>query len=363
MTGSRLAGLLRKGVTSGVYPGAAAAVWAGGKTVFEGVAGHAQLVPERRPVVPRTRFDLASLTKVLCTVPVVLRLCADGQVDLDEPLRRRLPELEGVPVGQATLRQSLAHTAGLPAWRPLYLHARGREAVVRAIAQTPLEAPPGRKVVYSDLGILLAGVVAERAAGVRMDVLFQQHVAGPLGLRETGFRPPPEGRNRCAATEEGNAYERERVGPAGEGFRWREHVLVGEVHDGNAHYALAGVAPHAGLFSTAGEVARVAAAWVRPAGWLEDGYVAEALRDQRGGAEGEPRGLGWVLHHPNAFFAAFGPRSFGHTGFTGTAVAADPDRELVAVLLTNRVHPYVREGIEGFRRAFFDAVAEMVWGG
>lgn len=360
MTAGRLAGLLRKGVTSGVFPGAAAAVWAGGKTVFEGVAGHAQLLPERRPVTLGTLFDLASLTKVLCTVPVLLRLWAERRVDLDEPLSRWLPELEGVPAGRATLRQALAHTTGLPAWRALYLHAHGREAVVREITAVPLEAVPGSRVLYSDLGMLLAGFAVERAAGARVDVLFHEHVAAPLGLRETGFRPPPEGRSRCAATEEGNAYERGIAGEAGGMFRWREGVIVGEVHDGNAYYALDGVAPHAGLFSPVSEVVRAVVAWLRPGEWLPEGCVVEALQDQRRGAQGEPRGLGWVLHHAHAFFAAFGPRSFGHTGFTGTAVAADPDRDLVAVLLTNRVHPYVREGIEGFRRAFYDAVADMV---
>lgn len=353
-------GLLRKGVTSGVFPGAAAVVWVGGETVFEGFAGYAQLVPERRPVVPRTLFDLASLTKVLCTVPVLLRLWADGRVDLDEPLRRWLPELEGAPAGRATLRQALAHTTGLPAWRPLYLCARGREAVVRAIAAVSLEAVPGSRVRYSDLGMLLAGFVAERAAGVGLDVLFQQHVAAPLGLRDTGFRPPPEGRSRCAATEEGNVYERRMAWKAGRSFRWREGIILGEVHDGNAYYALGGVAPHAGLFSPAWEVMRAVVAWLLPGQWLPEDCVVEAVRDQRRGAQGEPRGLGWLLHHPDAFFGAFGPRSFGHTGFTGTSVAADPDRLLVAVLLTNRVHPYVREGIEAFRRAFYDAVAETV---
>ncbi|MDR7446839.1 MAG: serine hydrolase domain-containing protein [Armatimonadota bacterium] len=360
MRGRELGTLLRRGVESGVFPGAVAVVCAGGQTVFQDAVGHAQVQPERRVMSPGALFDLASLTKVLCTVPVILRLCADGRVDLDEPLRRWLPELEGASAGQATLRQALAHTTGLPAWRPLYLHAHGREAVVRAIAAVPLEAVPGSRVLYSDLGMLLAGFAAERAAGVRVDVLFQEHVAAPLGLREAGFRLPPDGRNRCAATEEGNAYERGMAGEAGRSFRWREGVIVGEVHDGNAYYALDGVAPHAGLFSPASEVVRAGVAWLRPGRWLPEGWVAEALRDQRRGARGEPRGLGWVLHHREAFFAAFGPRSFGHTGFTGTAVAGDPDRELVAVLLTNRVHPYVREGIEGFRRAFFDAVAEMV---
>jgi CubicO group peptidase (beta-lactamase class C family) len=260
-----------------------------------------------------------------------------------------------------SLRQALAHTTGLPAWRPLYLRTqgRGRDAVVAAVAAVSPEARPGRRVVYSDLGILLAGLAAERVAGQRTDVLFVEHVAGPLQLRDSQFCPPPAWRRRCAATEEGNEYERDLAGEAGAGFAWRQGVIVGEVHDGNAHYALAGVAPHAGLFSTAEEVARVAEAWLWRDEWLPAPYRLEAVRDQRGGAEGPPRGLGWVLHHREAFFAALGPRSFGHTGFTGASVAVDPDRGLVVVLLTNRVHPQVREGIVEFRRTFHEAVAQL----
>lgn len=327
--------------------------------MFTDAVGQAEVVPTQRAMQPDALFDLASLTKVLCTVPVVLRLVEAGLLHLDTAVSRWLPELRGAPCGAATLRQALSHTTGLPAWRPLYLKARGREAVVRALGEVSLEAPPGQQVVYSDLGVLLAGLAAERAGGGRMDLLFRTHVAEPLGLQETGFCPPPAVRARCVATEQGNAYERQMAGQAGMEFPWRTHVLVGEVHDGNAHHALGGVAPHAGLFSTAREVGRVVEAWMHPRGWLPEGCVSEALRDQRRGAEGEPRGLGWALHHPGCFFAAFGPRSFGHTGFTGTSVAADPDRELWAVLLTNRVHPRVRDGIDDFRRAFHQEVAHL----
>jgi CubicO group peptidase (beta-lactamase class C family) len=351
--------LLEAGVSAGVFPGGVAVVRRAQKAVSSVAVGNAEVVPEHRAVQLDTLFDLASLTKVLCTVPVVLRLCAEGLVDLDAPLRRWLPELQEAPCGRVTVRQALAHTGGLPAWRPLYLEARGLDAVVQAVAKVPLEAEPGHRVVYSDLGVLLVGAAVERATGRRMDALFEEHVARPLGLGQSQFCPPPAWHRRCAATERGNRYERDLAGEAGAGFPWREGVIVGEVHDGNAYYALGGVAPHAGLFSTAEEVARVAEAWAGPAAWLPEGYRLEAVRDQRGAAAGPPRGLGWVLHHPEAFFAALGPRSFGHTGFTGTSVAVDPERALVVVLLTNRVHPQVREGVADFRRAFHEAVARF----
>ncbi len=352
--------LLEEAFRRGTVPGAVALVRQAHETVFAEAVGDAAVVPDRRAMQLETVFDLASLTKVLCTVPVVLRLCAGGVLDLDGPLHRWLPELGEAPCGQVTVRQALAHTGGLPAWRPLYLEARGQDAVVRAIARLPLEAEPGLRVVYSDLGFLLVGAAAERVTGQRMDALFAEHVATPLELRESRFCPPDCWRGRCAATEQGNRYERDLVGDAGATFPWREEVIVGEVHDGNAHHALGGVAAHAGLFSTAEEVARVAEAWLKAVGWLAAPYRLEAVRDQRGRANGPPRGLGWVLHHPEAFFAALGPRSFGHTGFTGTSVAVDPDRELVVILLTNRVHPQVREGITEFRRTFHERVAQWI---
>ncbi|MER3455910.1 MAG: hypothetical protein C4304_03285 [candidate division GAL15 bacterium] len=264
------------------------------------------------------------------------------------------------PCGRVTVRETLAHTGGLAAWKALYLGARGREAVVEAVARLPLEGRPGERVGYSDPGVMLVGAAVEGATGKRLDVLFEEHVARPLRLQRTRFCPPAHWRKRCAATERGNGYERDLAGRAGADFPWREGGIVGEVHDGNAHYALEGVAAHAGLFSSAEEVARGMEAWLGYRRWIPEAYRTEALSDQRGGAEGAPRGLGWMLYHPAAFFAFLGPRSFGHTGFTGTSVAADPDRGLVVVLLTNRVHPQVREGIVEFRKAFHEMVLPSI---
>ncbi|HXF81699.1 MAG TPA: serine hydrolase [bacterium] len=356
-----LEALLAEGTRDGVFPGAVALVARGGVAGWHHAHGYAQLTPRRRPATRRTLYDLASLTKVLAALPVALALVERGILRLDAPVREVLPEFADGARSQVTFRQLLAHTSGLPAWRPLYLRATGRQAVLAEICRTPLEADPGRKVEYSDLGILLLGFAMELLAGARIDALARTYVIAPLGLRETLYTPPPALRPRCAATEAGHGYEREKVGDEGAGYPWKPDVLVGEVHDGNAHYALGGVAPHAGLFSTAWEVAVVAQRWLRPGGWLSPALVAEATRDQRAGAEGYPRGLGWVLHHEGTFFDAFGPRAFGHTGFTGTSVAIDPDADLVAVLLTNRVHlGGGNTKIIDFRRRFHRAVREAL---
>lgn len=331
--------LIIEGIHSGVFPGAVALIARGGVVGWHRAFGHAQVVPVPRPMATDTIFDLASLTKVLGTLPGTLILRRHGAFDLDTPVCALVPEFTGDERPRITIRHLLAHTAGLPSWRALYLHARTRADVLAEICQTPLQSPPGAMVEYSDLGILLLGFAMERVSGQRLDAILQAAVFAPLGLRETWFRPPHNFWPRCAATEEGHHYERQKVNAAPGGAPTREEVLCGEVHDGNAYYAMEGVAPHAGLFSTSWEVATLAFQWLRPSPLLPPEVIAEATRDQTSGARGYPRGLGWVLHHPETFFAALGRRAFGHTGFTGTSVAIDPEYDLVAVLLTNRVHP------------------------
>lgn len=356
-----LEGLLADGVRDGVFPGAVGLIARGGVAGWHHPHGRAQLLPVQREASTATIYDLASLTKVLAALPVALGLVDRGLLDLDAPVHAVLPEFTGGAREAVTFRHLLAHTSGLPAWRALYLRAPTRDLVLGEICRSPLAADPGRVVEYSDLGILLLGFAMERITSARIDELVREHVIGPLGLRDTMYTPPPAVRERCAATEAGHDYEREKVGAEGRGYRWEREVMVGEVHDGNAHYAMEGVAPHAGLFSTAWEAAVIAQEWLRPGGLLSEASAAQAAADQRAGAEGYPRGLGWVLHHEGTFFDAFGPRSFGHTGFTGTSLAIDPDQDLVAVLLTNRVH--LGGGnvkIQEFRPRFHRAVREAL---
>ncbi|HEV8355025.1 MAG TPA: serine hydrolase domain-containing protein [bacterium] len=351
--------LITHAVASGVFPGAVALLARGGMVVWHEPFGHAQVTPIVRPMQIDAIFDLASLTKVLATLPVALRLWQDGIIDLDAPAHEYVPEFAGAQRDAITLRHLLAHTSGLPSWIPLYLNASRRSQMLAEICRTPLVHGVGETVDYSDLGILLLGFAMERAAGRRIDALVDEHVTATLGLDDAAFNPQPPARERCAATEAGNKYEREKAGDAGAAFPWRTHVLVGEVHDGNAYYGMAGVAPHAGFFATAAGVAAVAYQWLRPGAYLPSAVTTEALADQRESAREYPRGLGWILHHPEAFFRALGPRSFGHTGFTGTSVAVDPDEDLLVVLLTNRVHPNADDTrIHEFRVTFHNAVME-----
>lgn len=330
--------LLEEGIADGAFPGAVALIARGDIVGWHVARGDAQVVPHHRAATLDTLYDLASVTKVTAALPVALELYHQGRFALDDPVSSVVPEFTGGERNGVTFRHLLAHTSGLPAWKALYLEASSADGMLAAICRTPLAARPGAVVEYSDLGIVLLGAALERLGGRRIDELVAELVVRPLDLTQTMYTPPESLRNRCAATEVGNTYERDKVGADGAGFPWREQVLCGEVHDGNAHYGLQGVAPHAGLFSTAWEVATIALQWLRPGTLVTEATRREATSDQRRGAAGYPRGLGWVLHHDGTFFEALGPRSFGHTGFTGTSLAVDPDADLIVVLLTNRVH-------------------------
>jgi CubicO group peptidase (beta-lactamase class C family) len=352
-----LEALLEEGIADEAFPGAVALIARGERVGWQAVRGDAAVTPHRRPATLDTIYDLASVTKVTAALPTALSLYRQGRFALDDPVRAVVPEFVGGERAAVTFRHLLAHTSGLPAWKALYLEGSSRETMLAAICRTPLVAAPGAAVEYSDLGIMLLGAALERLAGRRIDMLVDETVVRPLKLTNTLYAPPAALWGRCAATEAGNIYERDKVGSDGAGFAWREHVLCGEVHDGNAYYGLQGIAPHAGLFSTVWEVATIALQWVRPDTLLTEAIVREATGDQRRGAAGYPRGLGWVLHHEGTFFEALGPRSFGHTGFTGTSLAVDPDADLIVVLLTNRVHfGGANTKIQDFRLRFHAAV-------
>jgi CubicO group peptidase (beta-lactamase class C family) len=251
-----------------------------------------------------------------------------------------------------TLVHLLAHTSGLPAHRPFYSHGESPEETLRRVLAEPLEAAPGERYVYSDLGYIALGEWVRRVSGEGLDA-FVRRVLAPLGMGDTGYLPAPEERGRIAAGE-----HREELGR----HQW------GEVNDDNAR-ALGGVSGHAGLFGTAPDLARyLEGCWLpwrdEDDGLLASALVRAALRDQTGDLPAR-RGLGWVLRgdawDPSGLLTS--ERSFGHTGYTGTSVWVDPETRLVVVLLTNRVHAPRGAGIVGLRRRFHNAVAAALRSG
>lgn len=303
------------------------------------------------PVEATSVYDLASLTKVVATTSVLMVLEEQGRVDLELPLARVLPGFAGPGKRDVRLRHLLLHAAGLPAWAPLFRAARGREALVAAAAALPLEAAPGERSLYSDVGFILLGAALEALAGDSLDRLADALVLGPLGMGETGFNPGPELRPRIAPTEQD---------------AWRGRLLHGEVHDENA-FAMGGVAGHSGLFGPAGDLVRFAR-MLLGGGALEGRRLVSAScvarYTRRCDIPGSSRALGWNTPSPGSSAGVrLSPRSFGHTGFSGTSLWIDPERGLFVALLANRVHPS-REGpgIQELRAAVADAAVRGLEG-
>ncbi|MBO4271553.1 serine hydrolase domain-containing protein [Microbispora triticiradicis] len=292
------------------------------------------LAPGRPPVAMDALFDIASLTKMF-TAAVLVSLAQEGALGLDEPVAAWLPRFYGHR-SEITVRHLLTHSAGLPASRRV--EREPEEARWDLVLSTPAQGPPGTHL-YSDVGMITAGRVAEAAGGAPLDVLVRERVTGPLGLGATTYGPVDPG--RAVATE----FKPERCAAG----RVRGCVR-GEVHDETAH-ALGGVTGHAGLFSTAADLVRFGEA-LRTGGGpvLSPEWTAEMLRDQGVPGAAFRQGLGVRIGDP----AIVGPLTgaFGHSGFTGTSLVVDPARRLTVVLLTNNVHPLRgRPGIRDLRHA------------
>jgi len=296
-----------------------------------------ELQPNGRAAQPDSLFDYASLTK-LFVATAALRLVARGTLALDEPVGPWVPEWRHAGAG-ATLRMLLAHTAGLRSG--VDVRTLPDADVRRFTLETDLVADPGQRVVYSDLGFIILGMMIERAAGDPLDSVVRNEVLIPLNAPpEVGYAPPEMLRTRIAVTER---------------CAWRGRLVHGEVHDEKC-FAMGGVSGHAGMFGDARTVAALARAYLEPEreALLPAELAREAVREQAQ----DPilrRGLGWALRtsDDNSCGRYWSPSTFGHTGFTGTCVWADPERDLVVVLLTNSV--YVdRSDTREFRQAVFE---------
>ncbi len=335
-------------VAKHAFPGGVAAVGYRGKLVYLHPFGHQTYDPASPAVTADTLYDLASLTKVIATTTMAMMMVDEGRLNLDEKVHDFLPRFTGPEKDQVTVRELLTHSAGILWWAPLYESLHGKEEYLHAIEKLDLVTPPGTAEKYSDLGIILLGAILERVAGEPEDRFVREHVFSPLGMKDTMWKPPAALLPRIAPTENDTT--------------WRHRVMHGEVHDENA-YALGGVAPHAGLFSTAPDLARFAQMMLWKGDYDGQRIVArstvETFTRKAGIVPGSDRAIGWDTKSATGSSAGtlFSPDSFGHTGFTGTSIWFDPDRQLFLVLLTNRVYP-TRENqlIREARPAVADAV-------
>jgi CubicO group peptidase (beta-lactamase class C family) len=343
----------------GIFPGARYRIARGPEILEDGWLGCSVVEPETIAVAGDTIYDLASLTKPLVTGALAALLAARGVLSLQAPLRQLLPETSDSWVGQAPLLDLLCHRSGLPAWIPIYLSASDRGGYLRTIAALPREYRAGARVTYSCLGYILMGLAIERVTGAPLDELARREIFDPLGLRDTRFLPPGAWKQRIAATERGNAREKELAGVAGRSFGgWRSHVLWGECHDLNA-WTLGGVSGNAGLFSTASEVHAMALEFLNSGKGLYDRDTVQLLRTDQTPGLNENRSVGWQLALTPGCSAGpeMSPQAIGHTGFTGTSLWIDPTEGWILILLTNRVHPEYRpDDMNAVRRGFHRAV-------
>jgi len=272
-----------------------------------------------------------------------------GVLELDAPLAGILPQFRGGDCRRAevALRMLLAHSSGLPAYLRLYHSAKGREAMLAAACAAPLEADPGARAEYSDIGFIVLGEALARLADEPLDRFCQREVFGPLGMSTTGFRPP--------------ADWKERILPTVEDRDFRQRVVQGEVHDENAS-AMGGVAGHAGLFGAARDLATFAHVLLEGGRPILRPETISLFTRREASPPGTSRALGWdTPSSPSQSGQHFSPRSFGHLGYTGTSLWIDPDRQLSVTLLTNRTWPdRASEKIKEVRPLFHDAVVEAL---
>ncbi len=362
---------LQAAVAEGVFPGAVLHVRVGGHVVFHEAVGRLTYRHDAPAVTPGTIYDLASLTKPLTTTTLTFHLIASQRLHLSQAIGDILVEVRNAAVARATIEQLLAHAAGLPGWRPYYERlareggtpagswprAWAQDRVLSWIAAETLEAQPGARSVYSDLGFMLLGTMIERTTRQSLDVAWRTGIATQLEVQPLDFVPST---STCSGVFGAGVL----VAPTEEDT-WRGRLIVGEVHDENAA-ALAGVAGHAGLFGTADAVSRVGQWWLDVRNGRrqpELQTLAQHFTARVTAVEGSSRALGWdTPSEPSSSGRYFSPQSFGHLGFTGTSLWIDPEAELVVVLLTNRVHPTrANDRIKAVRPRVHDLVYET-WG-
>ena len=333
-------------VAAGHVPGAVILVGHRGKTVYRKAFGLRALTPRALPMKADTIFDLASLTKVVATTTAIMELVERGQIHLDKPAAAYWPAFAANGKGGITIRQLLTHTSGLRAGVASRPHWSDYDGAMAAIAEDHPVKAPGTQFNYSDVNFIALGEIVHRVSHMPLNVFCKREVFEPLGMKDSSFLPPPALKSRIAPTD----YQ-------GSGLRW------GVVSDPTS-YRMGGVASHAGVFATADDLALLAQMLVQ-GGEIEGkrilrpATVAAMTKAQRLPGISTQRGLGWDMRSPysRVFNAAFPAGSFGHTGYTGTAMWIDPTSKTFMIILTSRLHPNGHGNVKPLRAKTAAAVA------
>lgn len=334
------------------FPGAAYGVLVRGRVPTVASAGSFTYEQSSPAVQPDTVFDIASISKVVAATATAMLLRARGQLDLDQPIWKRLPDfIAAEPAdslkGLVTPRMLLAHSSGLPAYERLYERCRTPETLMEAALGLPLEAAPETRAVYSDIGFIVLGRYLELLIGERLDIYCQREIFSPLKMHSTRFCPPES--------------ERAAVPPTRLDDPIRHRLIQGEVHDDNC-WILGGVSGHAGLFSNVADMLRFAGCILADGKPLFSRETVALFTVRQAQPNGTSRALGWdTPSQPSSSGSYFSPHSAGHLGYTGTSLWVDFDRSLAVVLLTNRTFPGdgpqgISDKIQQVRPKFHDAI-------
>jgi CubicO group peptidase (beta-lactamase class C family) len=341
--------VLLEGIEQRAFPGASVAITHQGALVAHRGFGHYTYEKKARAVDAESIFDIASLTKVVATTAMAMLLHERGILDLDSFIIGTLPEfaLADDRRDQVTFRMLLAHSSGLPAWVPLYKKAKNRANILQAAAEVPFASDPGSRAEYSDVGFILLGEALEQMSGSPLDSFCALDIFKRLDMGLTRFNPDKK--------------LKAQIVPSANGQEIRNRVIQGEVNDENA-FVMGGVAGHAGLFSTAGELAKFAHCLLRGGAPVFKPETVELFTRREESPAGTSRALGWdTPSKPSQSGQYFYPGSYGHLGYTGASLWIDPERELSVTLLTNRTWPDSKnQAIKELRPRFHDAVIEAI---
>jgi serine-type D-Ala-D-Ala carboxypeptidase len=344
--------VLEQAIASKAFPAASVAITQKGHLVALKAFGHFTYEAESPIVTTDTIFDLASISKVLASTTMAMILYERGLLDLDAPIIGLVPEFasEDPRRSEISFRMLLAHSSGLPAHEKLYLRAANKEELLRAALRIPLKASPGSSAEYSDIGFIVLGLAMERIAGEPLDAFCQREIFGPLGMKHTMFRP--------------SSAWKASIPPTADDRTFRKRIVQGEVYDENASL-MDGVAPQAGVFSTAYDVASFALAMLKGGAPILRQATINLFTTRQISPSGTSRALGWDTPSlPSQSGKYLSAGSFGHLGYTGTSLWIDPERNLSITMLTNRTWPdSSNQAVKEVRPRFHDAVAEALEGG
>jgi serine-type D-Ala-D-Ala carboxypeptidase len=343
---------VEKAIADGITPGATLLIAKDGKIVKESAYGYAQkydmgeLLDKPNPMKKDTMFDLASVTKVMGTTQGIMKLVSEGKLSVNDKVTKYIPEFGANGKDHVTVADLLTHTSGLTPWYPTYLFVQTPEGVLDYINQLPLEYETGTDRRYSDFSFMTLGFIIEKITDKKLDVYLESEIYQPLKMKRTMFTPDNVNKKKIAATSWGNPFEYKMIDDPDFGYDveespdlfdgWRDYTLIGEVNDGNSFYGNGGVAGHAGLFSTAKDLAKLGQLMLNGGSYgkmklYSEDVVKEFTADQAFG-----QGYGWERQKNWYMGDLYSDKAFGHTGFTGTQVIFDPEYNLQIILLTNK---------------------------